>query len=153
MTASTKPYWHKILSHYENKGYISNGLTLPYLIGSLQIIDNDANLCSIKEMIESFDDYGCTILKCDNIGEYVIGTLDKETFDDRALYFNIGNRIIVTDDSLNHIKSVDELIIFFKDLYEYIIEDKGYSKENNNWSNFNDVETAKILEFKDKSNN
>jgi len=147
MKSTPPPYWHGLLTHYENKGYISNGLTLPYLIGSLQLICNDTNLGSVTDMIESLDDYGCTILKCDTIGEYVIGTLDKETLDNRKLYYTIGNKIIVIDESLNHINNVEELIIFFEDLYNDIIGKNCFSKDGTNWRPFSDDESNKILEF------
>lgn len=147
MISNPPPYWHRLLTHYENKGYISNGLTLPYLIGSLQLIDNDTNLESVTDIIESLDYYGCTILKCDTIGEYVTGTLDKETLDNRTLYYNIGNKIIVTHQSLNHIKNVEELIIFFKDLYNDIIGNNCFSKDGTNWRTFSDDDSNKILDF------
>lgn len=115
----------------------------------MQLIDTETNLGSVTDMIESLDDYGCTILKCDTIGEYVIGKLDKETLDNRKLYYTIGNKIIVTDQSLNHIKNVEELIVFFTDLYNDIISNNCFSIDGTNWRTFSDDENNKILEFID----
>lgn len=42
-------YWFKLLNHFNQKGYINNGLTLPFIIGSRSVIEPKESLQTINE--------------------------------------------------------------------------------------------------------
>src|SRR4051812_38514295 len=112
----TKPYWYRLLEHYEKKRYFSNGLTIPFLIGSRILIEPGENLLSIGQFILEASGTPIpkpiTIIKCGNIGEFVIGILDTETDAIRKQYSNLYKEIdnlIFTDSSLADISNLDSL--------------------------------------------
>ena len=74
-------YWLKVLKHYEKRRYIQNGLTIPFLVGSRTIVEPLRVLLSIEELLKSFTNsiQPITLMKCQQLGEYVIGILDHES--------------------------------------------------------------------------
>ncbi len=147
MSAKKIPYWNLLLRHFEKNGYIQNGLTLPFLIGALKVIKSDSSLWTIEEIAESLNSNGCTILKCSNIGEFVIGSLDNETLKYEHLYHCLDDKIIVTDSSLDHIKNIAELKKLFIELYQSRISNCEYSKNNGAWTSFTPTEVTRIKEI------
>ncbi|KQS48613.1 hypothetical protein ASG38_05595 [Flavobacterium sp. Leaf359] len=141
------PYWHQLLKHFELKGYIQNGLTIPFLIGSLEIINPNRNQWTISELTKSFNDFGCTILKCPNIREFVIGSLDNEILKYKNYYHNPCGKIIVTDASLSKIKSSNDMRSLFEQLYQPRLDNKEFSKNNGIWVYFSQIDLARIKEI------
>lgn len=148
MEQNKTPYWHLVLSHFENKGYIHNGLTIPFLIGSREILEPQENLLTINELVYSIGAMGGTILECPNIGEFVIGTVDSETLKYKSAYPKLLDNIIVTDNSLNTVNNLDELISHFETLYQDKLPNKGYSKNYGTWGYFTEIELTRIGELK-----
>lgn len=148
MSINIQPYWLKLLLHFENKGYVHNGLTIPFLIGSLEILDPSVKRWTINEMTKSLSNYGCTILKCGNIGEYIIGSLDDETKKNKQLYHCLCDNILVTDSSLNIISDFNNLVKIFEALYQSRISKKEYSKNYKEWTKFTETDLARIQEIK-----
>jgi hypothetical protein len=146
MNSEELPYWYKLLTHFENKGYVQNGLTIPFLIGSLEIVDPNAKQWSIIEMTESLNYIGCTILKCPNIGEFVIGSLEIEALKYRKYYHTPCDKIIVTDNSLDGVKSLAEITKLFIILYESLIADRKFSLNSGIWTYFTNIEWMRIKE-------
>lgn len=68
-----KPYWYKLLDLFERKRYFWNGLTIPFIIGSRQYIEPTEDLQTISDFIDKINssEYYVSVLKCNNIGEYV----------------------------------------------------------------------------------
>lgn len=140
------PYWHRLLKHFENKGYINNGLTIPFLIGSLEIVDPKAKLWTIDSMIDSLNEIGCTILKCPGIKEFVIGSIDSETLKHRQLYHNPCKNIFVTDSSLDNVNSCEEITNLFNELYQLRLDNRKFSKNQGIWTYFTDTDLKIINE-------
>jgi len=148
MEQNKTPYWYLVLSHFENKGYIHNGLTIPFLIGAREILEPQENLLTINELVNSIDTMGGTILECPNIGEFVIGTVDSETLKFKSAYPKLLDNIIVTDNSLNAVNNLDELISHFETLYQDKLPNKEYSKNYGTWGYFTEIELTRIGELK-----
>jgi len=148
MSSEVSPYWHRLLKHFENKGYVHNGLTIPFLIGSMEIVEPDAKQWTIDEILESLNNSGCTILKCPNISEFVIGSLDSETLKNRQLYHTPCDNILVTDGSLENVKSFTELATLFKELYQSRISNREFSKNYGSWTYFTEIDLTRIKEIR-----
>lgn len=148
MSSSTSPYWHQLLRHFENKGYIHNGLTIPFLIGSIEILKPNDQQWTIDKMMESLNSHGCTILKCSNIGEYVIGSLDSETLKNKQLYHCPCDNIVITDSSLNKVNSFTDLKVMFEEMYQLRISKREFSKDSGNWTYFTISDLSRIKETK-----
>ncbi|WP_316749599.1 hypothetical protein [Pedobacter gandavensis] len=146
MSLGLSPYWHRLLRHFERKGYIQNGLTIPFLIGALEVMEPDAKQWTINEMTESLNNIGCTILKCSNIGEFVIGSLDTETLKCKKLYHKPCDKIIVTDSSLDQVKFFVELLSLFDRLYQSRLDNKEFSKNDGSWTYFTRTDLDRIKE-------
>lgn len=144
--------WFNVLTHFENKNYVYNGLTLPFLIGVHTILEPHSPLLSIEEFIHAASN-SCppvTLMKCGNIGEYVFGTLDGETEAICKQYPNLYKKfenIIVTDNSFSNCQDIDEIIIILKDENQKRIDAKQFSKVSGEWGNYTkqDIERVKEL--------
>lgn len=141
------PYWDRLLRYFERKGYVQNGLTLPFLIGSLEILEPNRKKWEIDAMMDSLASVGCTILKCAYIGEFVIGSLDNFTLQNKESYHPIANNIIVTDSSLDKINSIEEITQLFTKCYQPLLSAEQYSKNNGDWTYFTDTELTRIKEI------
>lgn len=104
--------------------------------------------CTIDNIIESLNTYGCTILKCSYIGEYVVGYMDIEIIKNKQLYHIIGDNIIVTDETLNNVVSISDLSNIFKEEYQENIGKKKFSKNYGKWTCFTDSDMIRINEIK-----
>lgn len=130
-----EPYWHSLLRYYERKGYISNGLTIPYIIGARSIIEPDMPLLSISELVQEVVEYGGTLLKCPYLNEFVLGSLDTETMQMAYCYTKLQN-LVIPDDSLEKKQSTEEAILFFESLYASPVSNYTYSKVDGHWGGF-----------------
>lgn len=138
-------YWQRVIRHFEIKGYIQNGLTIPFLVGVRRIVEPQKALLSIEYLINELSLHGCTMLRCRHIGEYVVGSLDAHTKEIGNLYHCIGN-IIVTDDSLVGINDTLLLTARLKKLYKMQIDLGQYSKNNGVWSDFTQTDMERFQE-------
>jgi hypothetical protein len=147
MNPSMLPYWDRLLRYFEDNSYVQNGLTLPFLIGSIEILEPKKEKWEINKMTQSLASVGCTVLKCDHIGEFVIGSLDDFTSQNIKNYHVIASKVVVTDSSLDHIKSIDGLTELFSKRYQSLLRTKKYSKNNGDWAYFSDAEITRIMEI------
>ncbi len=143
------PYWYRIIVHFDNKKYISNGLTIPFLIGSSCIMHEHVKLISIEEFIRQAADTNMpraiTMLKCGMIKEYVFGVLDNESKPFLSYYKQIGN-IVITDDSFHEVENISDLILRLTKLYSPLIDTKKYSKNGGEWGGYTDLDLKRIKE-------
>jgi hypothetical protein len=140
-------YWLKVLKHFEANNYVQNGLTIPFLVGSRRLIESKENILSVNEFIDSMTDYGCTLLYCDTLKEFIIGSIDIETekynFNGKMKFKNIYQ----TDESLKNIKCLNDLKSFFSNRYQSIINSNKFSKSLGKWNDFSDEEIKQIMEI------
>lgn len=138
-------YWYDVLSHFENKGYYNNGLSIPFLIGSRTILEPSEPLDTIEDFIMdiSTSEYPITLMRCGWLKEYVLGILDSYTNDMRSTYKNMykefGNLIII-DDSFAKLTTLEEIISELENDLSGTIKSGGYSKIAGEWTEF-DSET------------
>lgn len=90
------PIWHKVLKHFIEKGYVENGLTIPFLCGTHIFSEQKAPL-TIEHFWESLyqSENSFMLSFCDTIGEFIISNQDNKkkakptiknlaTFDDKS---------------------------------------------------------------------
>lgn len=146
--------WSDLIIFFEKNHYIQNGLTIPFLIGTIKLLRGKK--ITIEQLITELSDpkshRRTTIMKCGNIGEFVVGIMDFETEKYLHQFPNIiakefGN-IAITDSSLNNFNSSKEIINFFVSLYKLEIESGNYSKNNGDWTEFTKTDIKRIEHFK-----
>lgn len=143
-------YWFKVLSHYEKNNYFQNGLTLPFLIGSRTIVDKPNEIQSISDFVSDliYSEHLITIMKCEQISEYVLGIMDFETkilIEGRykGIYKEFG-KLIVTDSSFDLIHNIQDLIDYFEMTFSSLIDRKLFSKTNGKWNYFDEVDKKRL---------
>lgn len=138
------PYWYLILKHFEQKGYVHNGLTIPFLIGAKTILEPNKVVMTVSDFLNSvnYSSNELTVMFCGDIKEYVFGLSCNEG---NIVYPRIDN-IIVTDNSFNSISTSEELIIELDSKYAELIESGSYSKNGGQWGYFEDEEIEHLKE-------
>ena len=141
------PCWSVLLRHFENRGYIYNGLTIPFLIGARNRMEPQTSLLKISEFVYSINGVGGTVLECPDIREFVIGTLDTETLKYKSVYPKCIDNILITDNSLNTVSNIQELISHFEQRYQINLDKCEYSKNNGLWTDFTEIDKTRIDEI------
>ena len=148
MAEKDLPLWFKQVHYQKENKIISNGLTIPYLIGCYRINNqllNDSPIRSLLfEIIESNLEV-CAILQlCPHIQQYVIG-IDDRKFCDRYLKKEIRFQNLVGKSSLYITRNanqlggnIDKIIEQFDLMFQVCIANAEFSwkKETKNWSEF-----------------
>ncbi|MBK9485392.1 MAG: hypothetical protein IPO01_09315 [Chitinophagaceae bacterium] len=101
--------WLDVLEYFLEKGYVDNGLTIPFLIGSKSVLEPDEPLQSIKEFITeiSENEPPISLMSCGKVHHYILSPMDSYDIDMRYIYRNFGNLVII-DDSFKDAKSIDD---------------------------------------------
>lgn len=141
--------WLKVLSNFDGKGYFSNGLTIPFLLGATSIISPEDEIMSVEEFVSEIIDESLpikiSIQSCGNIGEYVIGIFDKES--PAELYTNFGN-LYITDNSFSKIDTIDTIRKVLVDDYQNKIDDGLFSINDREWGNYSQKDKDRLAELK-----
>lgn len=130
-------YWFKLLNYFNNKNYIYNGLTLPFIIGSRRIIEPKESLQTTKEFFQDAKNSNTylSILKCDTIGEYVFN-LSKQS--DYNIYGGFEN-IVDIDNLFKHLNNLDDFSNYLDSIYIKHINKSHFSKyEFGKWNGFSE---------------
>jgi hypothetical protein len=147
MATHILPYWFGVLNHFDNREYIRNGLTVPFLIGSGGVISPASELLTIGEFmteaVYSPLPRPITMMRCWNIGEIVIGVRDRETPD--YLYPKIGNCMLI-DDPFNGIEDFSAIVLALEERYENYISGGKFSKESGKWGDYSDEDKERLRE-------
>ncbi|MGZ2370406.1 hypothetical protein ACXR6G_11505 [Ancylomarina sp. YFZ004] len=146
--------WSSLIQFFEKMNYIHNGLTIPFIIGVIKLLEGNKIVVSqlIAELANMKNESRATIMKCGNIGEFVVGVMDVESESmyrkyPQSLFMEYDN-LAVTDNSLNDCSSVFDLIAFMEDRYGQTIEDEKYSKNAGLWTKFTEEDIERINSFK-----
>lgn len=141
--------WLKVLSHFDGRGYFSNGLTIPFLLGASTIITPDDELLSVEEFLSEILDESLPIKislqRCGNIGEYVIGIFDKDS--PSELYRNFGN-LYITDSSFSKIEGINGIRSILIQEYQNKVDEGLFSINHRDWGNYSDKEIDRLTELK-----
>ena len=146
--------WCDLIEFFEKEHYIHNGLTIPFLIGAMEKLQNRKLTISqlTDEILDQNNPKRPTIMKCDNIGELVIGILDNESLNYYKAYpknvIKSLDNLSATDSSLDGFKDKMELTAHFEKLYKTKIDDETYSKNAGEWTNFIPKDLERIENYK-----
>lgn len=150
------PIWYRVLYHYYAKDYFYNGLTIPFLIGTNKVITPNSQDLSIDKFLNQLTDETLnekiSIQKCSDIGEYVIGIIDKETISypyGKAIVKKFGN-LCVTDNSFCDISDFQKVKNDLKNIYQDKIDNSLYSINLGSWSYYTESDILKINQILNK---
>lgn len=146
--------WCSLIEYSIKHKFVENGLTIPFLIGAIAIIRN--RMLTISEFTDELTDKNNskrpTIMQCANIRQLIIGIAEFETIS----YINksplseiksFGN-LIVTDASLNHLNSVENLKPHFEKLYIEKLNEGAFSLNEGKFDSFTKDDLNHIDAFK-----
>lgn len=131
----SQKYWYKLLSHYYQKNYFTNGLTLPYIIGARSILEPNERIQTVKELLEDIKASGTylSVLNCGNIGEYVFSISNKSDFD---IYGGFDN-IVDIDSEFQENVDFSQFCELLENKYSNLIDNNLYSRNNNgDWEQY-----------------
>jgi hypothetical protein len=148
------PLWFQVLCHFDDNNYFENGLTIPFLLGASSIINHNENILSVEDFFSQAIDESLprkiSLQKCGFIGEYVIGTIDKETINypyGKAIAKQFGN-ICITDSSFLNIIDTDVVEKILITESQNLIDSNLYSINQGNWGDYSDIEKSRLEELK-----
>lgn len=153
-------FWADLINGFKEKGIITNGLTIPYLIGFLnsryrlktnketleQLVDNLIDSNSLSKPVLQF---------CSDINEYVISTANEDfcekNFQNEISFRNVANvkTLYITQNASKFGTTKEELVNNIWAKYGDKIEHKLFSWKslNQQWYPFDDVELRRIWEI------
>lgn len=150
-------FWYNLILLKKGNGSISNGLTIPYLVGSLSHkFSKSLNKESLKELIANVtnanNNQKAVLQYCGDINEYVISLRTKEFCDT-----NFGNEtsfknpsgepsLYISLSAKDFGKSKDEIIDNLWTKYSSSIENKKFSWKplTQSWEEFSNIELQEI---------
>jgi len=140
-----KPYWYKLLYHFEHKRYFQNGLTLPFIIGSKLFIEPNNKLEEISDLIHSMNNspYKIVVLECWQIGVLVF----RLSADEDSYIFKKIDNLIIIDNSFLNAKSSSDIIQELNNKYSNIIATEKYSRTEGEWGAFTITDKIRLKEI------
>lgn len=156
MKSKNNPYWYKLIKLLKGKGIIETGLTIPYVMGAYEVLDQPLQNIDelIKKLVEEEIDKYPVIQKCIKIKQDVIMVEEKHICNkwDRDVKFESKSRknklFISTTTNLG--TTIDTVASKLIGLYGNQIKDKTYSWDNEHkqWIKFSEEEVNLILSIK-----
>jgi len=141
-------YWHRLLTHFYNKNYYTNGLTLPYIIGSQTIIESDNQAQTIKDFFEEVknENVYLSVLKCGGIGELVFSISNKSDFEIYGGFENIVDIDGLFEKDNNNIHDFSN---YLQEKYGDIISQEKFSRNHfGEWEKFTkDIDLPRLSEL------
>ncbi len=160
MNSKTTPLWFRQVTYQKKNRIITNGLTIPYLIGSYEVCGERLPENSIeflmKEITEAELDKCAVIQKCPHIRQYVVGVDDRqfcETYMRKEILFKNGKgqtSLVVTQNAKELGNDLNGLINQFENLYRLFTLQSEFSWNNETraWENFAQSEIELIKKGK-----
>jgi hypothetical protein len=148
MPAFNAPYWLRVIRFFERRGFIQNGLTVPFLIGSRKYLQTADAHYNVERLLFEFynSQVPLTILFCNNINEFVVGSMDAETTklmeDGKVSYHHFGKLFCV--DSSIETQDINSLTKSFIERYSKLIDKELYSVIHGIWQVFSDMDKARL---------
>lgn len=164
MSKNQEQIWYKLITSLQKEGVIQNGLTIPYILGAIKIVDNkfkitDTSVLNLfKQIVNSDLELKSVLQHCD-IGQYVIGLQSKsncETKFPKELAFTNekGEKSLYVTSNANplgdNIEKISENLLY---KYKECIEKEHFSWNvlKRKWEEFSPVETMQIKLIFDES--
>jgi len=146
-----KSFWNSLLVAWRKNG--NEGLTLPFLIGSQQYLDNPNNKMNIKDLILDIvtNQKGTIIFYnyCDTIGENVLGVKDenyKEMKGSFPTYQGLQQNFFFRAESVKSSgETVEEIILNMNYKYLERLKNAEFSYNEGKWGDYTNKEKEFIL--------
>lgn len=154
MTKDNLPIWYNQILFRKNNRIITNGLTIPYIIGSYNFLGQTYSINELmNEIINSNLDKCAVIQKCPEIRQYVIGIEDKnfcEIYFRNEISFTNSNNVkslIITQNASDLGSNFEKITDTFINLYKNYLDEGKYSWDNRNkvWIPLNNYEESLII--------
>ena len=143
------PKWVRVLEHFERNHYITNGLTIPFLIGCRPYIYPLEHVVGVEGFFSELmlSTHKATLMTCGNIGQIVVGLLDLESSEaiERCGYRSFGS-IYFTDDTFKNATCIEEVISDCESRYARLIDAEQYSFEKGKWNRFSEIDMSRFRE-------
>lgn len=129
-----KEKWIVVIERFLEKGYISYGLSIPFLIGVCRLEEKNSNM-SLEDFLDSLEsalESGLVrIIRCSFLEEDVIGIwrVDGPSWLDQASVLDAGSRKR------------------YYSRYLKVVAEERYSKYDEKWLPFNSIELGRINEI------
>jgi hypothetical protein len=158
MIESTEPFWYKLIISEKEKGEITTGLTIPFIIGAKSVNDESyvpsENSISelLDEIIASSTEQVAFFQECPRIRQYVIGLTERnspEAEENSEIIFTNSNgdkTLYISGDAKNFGTDVEEISTNLNKLWLPTLMEKRFSwdKSNTDWTVFLDEEVTRI---------
>lgn len=152
------PLWYRLIETLKKSNTITNGLTIPYLIGSYRLanLDLGVGVKGVSELLVELSNSETTmkpvLQHCGDIGEFVIGLRTKdfcEIFFSKELVFNNQSNektLYVTSNATTLGQTIDDIANALYEKYKDFIEQENYSwrVDKQVWEPFDNNEIAVI---------
>jgi hypothetical protein len=140
-------YWHRLLTHFYDKNYFTNGLTLPYIIGSQTITEPNNQTQTIKDFFEEVknENIYLSVLKCGGIGKLVFSLSNKSDFE---IYGGFEN-IVDIDGLFEKCNNIHDFSNYLQEKYGDIISKEKFSRNHlGKWERFTtDIDLSRLSEL------
>jgi hypothetical protein len=155
-------FWEKLILNYKQNGYISNGLTIPYLVGVMNIgYNSPADKETLTQLINLLIDNPtenkpflqyCSNDDGDGINEFVVALKSKEecdrNFKNNLVFKNVQliKTFYIAENAKTFGETKDDIIDSLWNKYGKIIEGKFFSWDSakQEWHNFSQNEKNRI---------
>lgn len=155
--------WYKQISYQKKKNLISNGLTIPFLIGTYELCgcylvgQQNPIKFLFNEIINSEIGVCAVLQKCPNINQFVIGIESREfceKYFKKEIYFDNSkdNKILIITQNASELGSdLMKIVDTLTDLYFENIDLGKYTWNNGDkiWQEFNEKDKNRILSAKE----
>ncbi len=149
-----------LIEKLKEKGVITNGLTIPYLVGALNVRFNfPSNKSTLIQLVDNLinstiDNNKLVLMFCGDIDEYVISVESEkfceENYSNEISFRNAANikTLYITDNAKNFGKTKEELVENLWIKYVDQIQNKLYSWKSleHKYFSFDDIEIRRIWE-------
>ena len=152
---SQVPFIVNLINTLKDNQLISEGITIPFLIGAYKIQENDTTIptldylkSTLQKIINSLGEYKLFIKTCSNINQYVIsiiGDKDIDIIGNDAPYPYIadssGCKVLFFEEYFDiQAPSIENVSVFFWGKYVNELLDEKYSYAERAWRSFSDEE-------------
>lgn len=143
------PFWYSLIISLKTKKVITNGLTLPYIIGADKVInkkpfDDNSIPSLLKNIVNSQTEQIAVFQNCTDINQYVVGV---ENLDFCNLYFknylSFNNQensksLYITPNALSFGTTIAEIEKNLIDKFQGFIQDEKFSwnRSTSSWEKF-----------------
>lgn len=150
MITLENPYWYKLITNLKAKREISNGVTIPYILGARKLIDNtfliqeDSIFKLFTEIRNSSTELKVLLQNCPDVHQYVIGLREKDFCEnymksDLSFKNENGDRVLyVTLTAIKLGNTIEEISNTLTNKYmRYMkIDEFSWDNDKQNWREF-----------------